>query len=179
MFDVISSVRNMFLSASMKPHLLPSGNLLVPVRLHALDGTVGDGMKEIDSSDPEFASWMAEVEVAPEPQPDAALSEGRLGGDSQGITTSRRFIQPELPAALFLFHPLAPHPSRSTEVVGLPDGPYDSRCRMTEEDGTTVLLSDGLPYPLPVVGQEGDVLRLTSDSRILIEPWFPAAGDGD
>lgn len=46
----------------MRPKRLPNGNLLVPVRLEAEDGTLGDGVVEIDHSDPEFEAWERELD---------------------------------------------------------------------------------------------------------------------
>lgn len=49
----------------MKPRRLPNGRLLIPVRLEGPDGTVGDGMREIDETDPEWDEWVAELEPEP------------------------------------------------------------------------------------------------------------------
>ncbi len=42
----------------MHAKLLPSGKLLVPLRAEAADGTVGDGMAEIDRMHPDYARWL-------------------------------------------------------------------------------------------------------------------------
>jgi hypothetical protein len=41
----------------MNAKVLPNGNLLVPQRAEADDGTVGDGMDEITPQHPEYARW--------------------------------------------------------------------------------------------------------------------------
>ena len=46
----------------MRPERLANGNLLVPMRAEADDGTVGDGMVEIGPDHPDFAAWLAELD---------------------------------------------------------------------------------------------------------------------
>lgn len=46
----------------MRPRLLASGHLLVPVRLEADDGTIGDGLQEIGPDHPDYPAWLAELD---------------------------------------------------------------------------------------------------------------------
>ncbi len=41
----------------MNAKILANGKLLVPLRAEAGDGTIGDGMAEIDPQHPEYARW--------------------------------------------------------------------------------------------------------------------------
>jgi len=41
----------------MRAKILPNGKLLVPLRAEAADGTIGDGLAEIDPQHPEYARW--------------------------------------------------------------------------------------------------------------------------
>jgi hypothetical protein len=43
----------------MRAKILPNGNLYVPLRAEAADGTIGDGMAEIDPTHAQYASWYA------------------------------------------------------------------------------------------------------------------------
>lgn len=46
----------------MNPKRLRNGNLLVPRRAEGPGGLVGDALVEIGPEDPEFESWLAELE---------------------------------------------------------------------------------------------------------------------
>ena len=49
----------------MKVYLLPNGNLLIPVRAQT-GNVIGDGMKEITPSAPDYKKWLPfAVEEAP------------------------------------------------------------------------------------------------------------------
>jgi hypothetical protein len=54
---------------------LPNGNLLVPFRAET-DGVVGDGVKEIEPSDPEYQRWLAWVDDTPPAPPAESWYQG-------------------------------------------------------------------------------------------------------
>ena len=49
----------------MRAQRLPNGNLLVPHRAEAPDGTIGDAMFEIGPDDPGWSNWMKDLEQQP------------------------------------------------------------------------------------------------------------------
>jgi len=51
----------------MEAERLPNGNLLVPARAEAEDGTIGDGMMEIGPEHPDFERWQEFVEPEGDP----------------------------------------------------------------------------------------------------------------
>lgn len=84
--------------------------------------------------------------------------------------TSQTYIEPKLPDGLFV---LAHDPEMDREGLiesQMFDGPYDGNDTARDADGTTVLLSEGLPYPLPVLGQDGDVLTLQG-GKMRLHTW--------
>lgn len=41
----------------MDPRRLENGNLVIPIRVTAENGAIGDAIKEISSADPEWERW--------------------------------------------------------------------------------------------------------------------------
>lgn len=80
------------------------------------------------------------------------------------------YTKPDLPEGLFvLAHDVSMDRDGLIESEMF-DGPYDGRVTATDPDGTTVLLSEGLPYPLPVLEQNDDVLTLRG-GKMRLHPW--------
>lgn len=50
----------------MKPILQPGGALLVPVRVEAQDGTLGDALVLLRPGDPDYAAWLRELRDYPQ-----------------------------------------------------------------------------------------------------------------
>lgn len=80
------------------------------------------------------------------------------------------YIKPDLPEGLFvLAHDVSMDRDELVDSQMF-DGPYDGRQTAEDPDGTVVLLSEGLPYPLSVLSQDGDVLTLPG-GKMRLHVW--------
>lgn len=162
----------------MRPRRLASGNLLVPVRLEADDGTIGDGLQEIGPNHPDFAAWLAELDDA------RVTARDHCGGIPVSFEPHRepadlpvsdpgldeppsRFLNPELPAHFTLEEVDA----QGVSSAGGSFGPFDRTQVIREPDGAIVFLEDGsLPMRLGVARQDGNLLHLHPGGVLRVRP---------
>lgn len=78
-------------------------------------------------------------------------------------------IRPDLPEQLFV---LSFAPSKTLEELTPEewDGPFDPQFAVDDEGGVTTFLSDGMPYGIRVVSQEGPLLTLADGMVVRIQP---------
>lgn len=80
----------------------------------------------------------------------------------------RKYKRPRLPDGLFCLTADLPVEELDEDTV---DGPLDPARQVRESDGTTVFVTEGLPYVLRVVRQTGDLIEAETGTRYRVRPW--------
>jgi hypothetical protein len=84
------------------------------------------------------------------------------------------FKKPKLPEGPFgLVNPALPKDADPRDLVPEleVDGPFDGSRVAYDNDGATVLLTEGAPYRMGVVKQRGSLLTFQGDHQARIVPW--------